>query len=826
MKPTIFLLFFLLFNATPSQAQGEILSGRVLDITTGLGLLARIEIASIHRYSNTNLQGVFQLNDLPKTSFVLKVQSLGYRSKELEIRPEQFSDTLIVPMIPTGYDLTEVEIVRERSGEAFSVGRLKAVEGAAIYAGKKTEVIQPEKIAMNKATNNARQVFARIPGLNIWESDGGGLQLGIGGRGLSPNRNSNFNVRQNGYDISADALGYPESYYTPPVEATERIEVVRGAASLQYGTQFGGLVNFVKKRGRQGTPFEFISRNTAGSWKFFNTFNSIGGNLKKLNYYAYYQYKRGDGWRPNSAFQSHAGFASLIYRPIQKLELGLEYTRFSYLAQQPGGLTDAQFLDNPRQSLRSRNWFKVDWNLAALTIDIKATEKTRLNFRTFLLYAGRKAVGILERINEIDRGQNRDLLDDTYLNAGAELRFVQRFRIKEGQHTFLSGLRVYGGQTLRKQGFASNGSGADFNYLDPSNPGRSDYRFPGFNFAWFTEQVFNVLPGLSITPGIRTEYIYTAAEGRYNLTLRDFAGNLLSDTLLPEQRDRRRGFVLLGLGIAYKPIEAIELYGNFSQNYRSITFSDLRVVNPNFRVDPEIQDEKGFNADLGLRGTHKNIITYDLSGFVLAYNNRIGQIFLNDTAFPFLPYRYRTNIGRSLTAGVEAFAEMEFLHWLRLNPSKYRLSLFINTSVIYARYTQSKDPSVEGRQVELVPPFLLRTGITAEIYKAKLSVQFSYVRKHYTDASNAEFSSTAVNGIIPSYYVMDLSVQYPFRWFQLEAGINNLTNNRYFTRRADAYPGPGIIPSDALSFYVGLQFKIAADKKRDAGKSISVAAGR
>ena len=95
----------------------------------------------------------------------------------------------------------------------------------------------------NKSTNNPRQIYAKVAGLNIWENDGAGIQLAIGGRGLSPNRVSNFNTRQNGYDISADALGYPESYYTPPTEAVERIEIVRGAASLQYGTQFGGMIN-------------------------------------------------------------------------------------------------------------------------------------------------------------------------------------------------------------------------------------------------------------------------------------------------------------------------------------------------------------------------------------------------------------------------------------------------------------------------------------------------------------------------------------------------------------------------------------------------------
>jgi Fe(3+) dicitrate transport protein len=43
------------------------------------------------------------------------------------------------------------------------------------------------------------------------------------------------------------------------------------------------------------------------------------------------------------------------------------------------------------------------------------------------------------------------------------------------------------------------------------------------------------------------------------------------------------------------------------------------------------------------------------------------------------------------------------------------------------------------------------------------------------------------------------------KW-KLEAGVTNFTNNSYFTRRATGYPGPGIIPSDARSFYTTLEF--------------------
>src|SRR6476620_11504700 len=161
------------------------------------------------------------------------------------------------------YDtLTEVQVVSPRTLTVS--GKLKDIEGTSVYAGKKTELIQMNNINANLATNNTRQIYARIPGLNIWEYDRGGLQLGIGGRGLSPNRSSNFNIRQNGYDISADALGYPESYYTPSSEAIDRIEIVRGAAGLQYGPQFGGLVNFVMKEGPKNDKLRFTTRNTIG----------------------------------------------------------------------------------------------------------------------------------------------------------------------------------------------------------------------------------------------------------------------------------------------------------------------------------------------------------------------------------------------------------------------------------------------------------------------------------------------------------------------------------------------------------------------------------
>jgi Fe(3+) dicitrate transport protein len=169
--------------------------------------------------------------------------------------------------------------ILDKSKGAIGASRLYGIEGMMITYGKKSELINMEQAIANTATSNSRQIYARIPGLNIFENDGSGQSVGIGGRGLNPNRMSNFNTRQNGYDISADALGYPESYYTPPAEAIDRIEILRGAASLQFGTQFGGMINYRLVQPSHKN-MHFKTRLSIGSFGLINTYNQLKiGNI-------------------------------------------------------------------------------------------------------------------------------------------------------------------------------------------------------------------------------------------------------------------------------------------------------------------------------------------------------------------------------------------------------------------------------------------------------------------------------------------------------------------------------------------------------------------
>lgn len=801
----IFFCGLIFLVSAPSFAQ-RILSGRVQDKKGEAIPLALVSIDALKLATSTNMDGQFSLSAPERSSYLISVSADGYTTLQVNVTAEAMSQDILFKLDFDKIALNEI-LLKEQKENDFGRTSLNAIEGTAIYAGKKSEVVLIEDIDANLATNSSRQIYAKVAGLNIWESDGAGIQLGIGGRGLNPNRVSNFNTRQNGYDISADALGYPESYYSPAAESIERIEIVRGAASLQYGTQFGGFINFKLKDGAD-KPFEFISRNTVGSFGLFNTFNSIGGEQNRIKYYAFYQYKTGNGWRPHSEFDVHNAYINLSYTVNKKLSLALEYTHMQYLAHQPGGLTDAMFQQSPRQSIRERNWFRVNWRLAAFKANYEIGKSTTLNAMLFGLAAGRDALGFLGQITRVDPDLERNLLKDRYRNFGSEVRLLHKYKLWNATSTVLLGARYYRGFTKRGQGLGSDGGGPNFNYLNPDSLENSEYEFPSENIALFAENVFNINAKFSITPGLRFEYINTNAEGYYNIINYDLAGNIIYLERIEDNRSNSRSFVLAGVGFSYKPKKTMEVFANISQNYRSINFNDMRIVNPSYRVDPNLKDERGYNADIGLRGTLGSFFSYDVSGFLLSYNDRIGQVLKTDTVL-FNTYRLRTNISDSRNIGIEAYAELAVLKALGKTATPHRLNVYTSLSFMDAVYLNSEEEAYQGKKVEMVSPIIIRSGLRYAYKSFSSSLQMSYTHDHYTDATNAEFSPDAVSGIVPSYVVMDWSVDYKFKkWLSFSFGVNNLTDNIYFTRRAAGYPGPGILPSDGRSVYASVQLKI------------------
>jgi Fe(3+) dicitrate transport protein len=750
----------------------------------------------------TDKGGRFVFDDLPNGKYTLHFTTTGFKYYKEDITisgSDQYTRPYLKPFTET---LQEVMITEAASNFGFT--RMHAVENMGIYEGKKSEVIVPEKLTANLATNNARQVYSRVAGLNIWENDGAGLQLSIGGRGLDPNRTSNFNVRQNGHDISADALGYPESYYTPPAEGIGKIQIVRGAASLQYGTQFGGLINFSMRRPTPDKKIELTATQTLGSYGFYSTFTSLSGTVDKLSYYTFFQYKRGDGWRDNSEFNNHTFYANVNYQVTPKTSVGVDVTQMGYLAHQPGGLTQEMFEENPRQSNRERNWFEVNWNMFALHVDHKFSALSEFNARVFGLLANRYAVGFRpNRVAMVDDNSERDLIKGDFENWGAEVRYLKRYQISKIQSVMLVGGRYYNGFNHSTQGFGSTGSDANFDYIESENAITYDYEFPNKNASLFLENILYVNDKLSFTPGIRFEYINTTADGYYGWISKDLAGNIIDIARYDERLDKSRSFLLAGLGVSYRPSPFVDIYSNISQNYRSITFNDMRVSNPSAEIDPELEDERGYSIDLGVRSEQTLLFNYDISLFYLNYDNRIGEILVADK-------RRRTNIGQAIITGIEAYGEADIVGLIYSQETPWTGAIFNNIALINSEYKRSKAPGVVGNEVEFVPALNWKAGVRIGYKNLRASFQYSYLSEQYSDATNAknEVIYAAIGGTIPAYAVMDLTLSYNYKKFGIETSVNNLGDAVYYTRRATGYPGPGILPSDGRSFFVTLKAKI------------------
>jgi Fe(3+) dicitrate transport protein len=756
--------------------------------------------------AQTGILGKFKFST-EKEAVQLIIYVEEYQLKNVFIELKDFVN-LKVTLETFTQNLSEIQI-KARTAKVFELKRLKDVEGTSIFAGKKTEVVLVNQSAANLASNNARQIFNQIAGLNIFQNDDAGLQLNIGGRGLNPNRTANFNTRQNGYDISADVLGYPESYYTPASEGLDEIQIVRGAASLQYGTQFGGLINFITKK-PSTKPLEIVTRNTVGSFGLYTNFTSFSGTNGKFSYYSYVNYKKGKGFRPNSNFDSQNLFAHLEYNPNEKDVLSLEVTYLDYLAQQAGGLTDKTFNEDPLQSNRARNWFKVDWLLYTFKWEHAFSNQTTFSLNLFGLDAARKAVGFRERrVDLADSGGPRELLIGDFNNYGFEARFLSKYSIFNKKATYLLGTKFYKADNTDFQGPGSEDINANFSSaLDefPDYRIQGNFRNPNINVALFGENIFYVTDKISITPGARFEYIKTSSEGLGKITNTDSAGNPIGSIENVVAADNERAFILVGLGASYKKNASIEFYGNISQNYRSITFSDLNIVNPSNAVDRNLQDEKGFSTDFGVRGNWNNWVSFDANLFGLFYKNRIGFLF---TQIPPVNNvgQLRTNIGDARIFGLESVFDFNLKKILKMN-NTYTFNYFVNTSFINSEYTRAITSGILGKKVEFVPDVNLKTGLKFGYKNFSSSLQYTYLSTQFTDAQNS--SSGDISGIvgeIPAYSILDFSSAYKYRFAKIEVGVNNVLDNAYFTRRATGYPGPGIIPSAPRNWYVGLELK-------------------
>lgn len=673
--------------------------------------------------------------------------------------------------------------------------------GTNMYAGKKTDLLTLNG-SENLSQNLGRMIFAKIPGINLWDMDGAGTQLNISTRGTDAHRSIEMNMRQNGYNTNSDMFGYPENHYTVAMQGVKQIQLVRGSAALQFGSQFGGMMNYVMKTGNPNKVFVVESEQTYGSNNFFNSFNSIGGTKGKISYYAFYDDRQGDGWRPNSAFHYKSWYTNFNYQFNPKASLAFQFSRMHYEQQIGGGLTDQMFKENPRQSNRTRNFFSPTLNIPAVILNYQLSANTKLEVTTNGIWGDRSSVQYINTPNvedtfntDIGNYNARQVDRDFYAGFTTEARILHHYTLGKMNSTLAGGMRYFNETTKRRQK-GKGTTGSDLTFDLTGNYG-VDLRFHTINYAVFAENVFHLNQKLSVTPGFRYEMIQSELTGVIeNRSVNvDYSGN--------------RTFPLFGIGMEYKIHKNSEIYGNASEAYRPYLYSQITPANQIAKIDPNLTDSKGYNIDLGYRGHFGNKLNFDISGFYQYYGDRIGN--LNIVNEDNSSYLFTTNVGNSAASGLESYLELSLIG--SANQS-FELSLFNSLAYTHARYLSGhlnqngENQDLKGNHVEGVPDWINRAGLDIRFKTLSSRLQFTHISEKYNDANNTIFDPVGTSGLIPSYSITDWSFKWKiFDHYHFSGGVNNLMNAKYFSRRIPFYPGPGILPGDGRTFYLTLGVK-------------------
>ena len=691
-------------------------------------------------------------------------------------------------------NLKEVQ-VREQQFK-FNIQSLPATKGTFLYGGKKTEVINVQGLDANIAEKTPRQIFAKVPGVFVYDMDGSGNQINISTRGLDPHRGWEFNIRKDGVLTNSDIYGYPASHYSMPMEAIQNIELVRGTGSLQYGSQFGGMLNYVAKQGDSTRVFDFESTNSVGSFGLLSTYNAVGGQVGKVNYYVYYNKRVSNGYRDNSRSDYDAFSAQITYKPSQTISIKADLSRSKYVFQLAGQQTDAMFAANPRASIRARNFYSPDIYVPSVSLNWSMGNCTKLSWVASAVLGSRNSVMFDKTADLIDKIDpvtlhyaNRQVDIDNYHSYTSELRVLHEYSIGKLPSILVGGVQLMNNDLHRRQ-IGKGSTGSDFDLSITGNWGR-DLHFKTNNIAIFVENRIYLKQKLAVSPGLRIESGESVMSGMISY---------YEASKFPDAIPHR--FPLFGLNADYQLSKTQNLYAGFSQAYRPVIFKDIIPASIYEKSSDNLKDASGYNFDAGYKGNFEKL-RFELTYFQLLYKNRLGTLAQTNEngVFQIL----RTNIGDSFTKGLEMFAE----YYVRIN-EKANFSIFSSTSLMEAKYLKAeirsaeKNINIEGNFVESTPQVISRNGLTFRFRKLSVTSLFSYTAKSYADALNTLKPTTNGSvGLVPSYGILDFNTTYRISSkFLLKFNLNNATDKQYFTKRPQFYPGPVIWASDGRGFYL------------------------
>lgn len=684
-------------------------------------------------------------------------------SEESSIAKKKLSELVLIS--PT--QLNEIVV----SAEANYEGRVQPiffppVRKTEIYSGKKASVIDLDALPQVSG-NNYRQALSQTPGLLISEETSPLVSLGYRGIG-EPHRAQFINVLKDGIPIHADPFGYPEAYYTPPLDVVDRIEFVRGGASLMYGPQPAGALNYVTNMPRTDKPFSFRTQHIFGSDSLYSTYNAFDGTVGRVGYLGYFNHRQSEGFRDaNSEYELNGGSFKLVIDGQTDTRWIINIDAYEEQHGEPGDLTYAQYITNRDQTTRPDDEFRLRRYIPSITFEHDFSEDTLLTVKSWGGYYDRwsgRQTGATQR--NIERQE--------FYTFGSEARVRHNYEAFDNVHTFAGGIQIYGSNSPRTDERGASTTAEDGILF-------ADSQRNLYYASFFFENKFT-FDKLSITPGFRLENVaQDANQDNFNPATGVFTNHQHNNKLETQP--------LVALAMAYQATETTELYASVAESYRTTIFTQSLIPPTGLNVNGDIEPSVSWTYETGYRGTVQDWLTFDTSLFFIDLDDKYG------TAGGVI-----TNVGRSINYGWDAAIDLDPLKlYDQRNGSDFAqrygsISLYNNVSLLKA---EIHGGLADGNTPQYAPDFMIRTGAVYR-YKDKVKVAMlgTFVDDHFAQDTNATANA------IPGYMVWDLTGEWKVYkdYVTLVAGINNLLNEDYYSR----VRGTNIDPAYGRNYYGGI----------------------
>ncbi len=651
--------------------------------------------------------GGFTFARIPDAQYTLFVEAVSFASKEVSVRatgPQMFEITLQPEPLAIEISVTSGYLAGSKESLSEIPGSLERIDQQTLRISQ---------------VFNFSEALRKVSGVHVRDEEGFGLRPNIGIRGTNPTRSTKVLLLEDGIPLAYAPYGDNASYYHPPIERYESIEVLKGSGQIAYGPQtVAGLINYLTPNPTDKPSFNL--RLTGGDRSYFNGNFSGSGTVGRTGIFGSISRKQGDGARENINSTLNDISTKIVQNINDRNALTL---KFSYYGEDSNvtysGLTEAEFAADPRGNVFRNDFFYGDrFGFSAShtgVITSRAAVTTNFYANYFSRDWWRQSSNSGQRPNRLNVDPDCRSMADLNTTCGNEgrLRDYETYGI-EPKFTFnynsgnafrgelLTGVRYHWETQRRRQ---ENGDLPNSRSGTPSEINiRKNEAVSGFVQNRF------IFGRLAITPGIRFERIDIARKNLLTTPISE------GETSITE--------VIPGIGAAYSGIPSMTLFVGAHRGFSPPRAED--IIGNNGGV-VELDPERSWNYEAGARSNFARGVRLEATFFRVDYENQIVPASLAGGVGATL-----TNGGKTLQQGFEfvgqadsgAIFRSDHNFYFRtaatwLSVAEYRgirnssitAAATLNLFCPPERRVSSSQCSVTGNRLPYVPETLLTTSL-------------------------------------------------------------------------------------------------------------------